>query len=370
MSENNVPMVVLTGGPDAGKTTILSFLRQKLEELGWTVFFVPETATLMINGGLRPRGVGSNPKEFQLGLLKCLLALEDAFCNMAKIAQSNGERVVVICDRGAMDGQAYLEKTLFENLVKSLGRSTGEFLGQRYQGIIHLQSTAVGLPEMYNHDNPARTETVEEAMVKDQAVLEAWCGHQHIKIITADENFAKKRQAVLAATCSLLGIPIPLEIERKFLLSRFDPRSIPDHGQWVEIEQRYFSMSVPGEEERIRKRTKDGFVGCFQARKTVVRPGVRSEQEYPITVDEYTRMLDRVDPKARPIVKDRCCFFFRDQYFELDVFGGHLEGLVMLEVELTEEGQAVSLPPSLQIIEEVTADSAYSNRSLAYNGVP
>lgn len=50
------PMVyklVLTGGPCSGKTTGQTRLATFFENLGWKVFRVPETATILFSGGIR-----------------------------------------------------------------------------------------------------------------------------------------------------------------------------------------------------------------------------------------------------------------------------------------------------------------------------
>jgi hypothetical protein len=45
--------VVLTGGPCGGKTTGQDRLGSFFEQLGWKVYRVPETATVLINGGVK-----------------------------------------------------------------------------------------------------------------------------------------------------------------------------------------------------------------------------------------------------------------------------------------------------------------------------
>ena len=37
--------IVITGGPSAGKTTAMSWVQNAFSKLGYTVLFVPETAT-------------------------------------------------------------------------------------------------------------------------------------------------------------------------------------------------------------------------------------------------------------------------------------------------------------------------------------
>ena len=43
--------VVITGGPCAGKTTSLTQIVDSLSEKGYTVFSVPEAASLIFNSG-------------------------------------------------------------------------------------------------------------------------------------------------------------------------------------------------------------------------------------------------------------------------------------------------------------------------------
>ena len=44
--------LVLTGGPCGGKTTGQAKLATFFENLGWKVFRVPETATVLMSGGI------------------------------------------------------------------------------------------------------------------------------------------------------------------------------------------------------------------------------------------------------------------------------------------------------------------------------
>ena len=60
-----VKRIVLTGGPCAGKTTILSKIEQDLCEKGYKVFVVRESATELISGGITPHDSGVGMKSFQ-----------------------------------------------------------------------------------------------------------------------------------------------------------------------------------------------------------------------------------------------------------------------------------------------------------------
>jgi predicted ATPase len=212
MVDDRIPKIVLTGGPCAGKTSVLNFLAQKLGEMGYLVFAVPEAATILQIGAVKPQGVGLEGPEFQTAVLKLVLALEDQFMDLAKLVAGRDLPVVIICDRGALDGLAYVDPVRFEEIARAQGFSIGELRGSRYDGVIHLRSAAVGVETAYNLDNLARTETLEQARARDEAVCRAWCGHSHLRIVPALPDFGQKRQQVLAEVCSILGIPLPFEL--------------------------------------------------------------------------------------------------------------------------------------------------------------
>ena len=51
-SKRKIWKLVLTGGPCGGKTTGQAKLATFFENLGWKVFRVPETATVLMSGGI------------------------------------------------------------------------------------------------------------------------------------------------------------------------------------------------------------------------------------------------------------------------------------------------------------------------------
>jgi hypothetical protein len=51
--------------------------------------------------------------NFQWQILKLQMSLEDSFYSLA---QDSGKPCVILCDRGAMDGSAYMHPELWEEL--------------------------------------------------------------------------------------------------------------------------------------------------------------------------------------------------------------------------------------------------------------
>ena len=75
--------IVITGGPCAGKTTGMSWIQNQMEKRGWTVLFVPETATELISGGVCPWTTGTN-LDYQKCQVKLQLTKEELFEQAAR----------------------------------------------------------------------------------------------------------------------------------------------------------------------------------------------------------------------------------------------------------------------------------------------
>ncbi len=88
---------------------------------------------------------------------------------------------------------------------------------------------------------------------------------------------------------------------------------------------------------------------------------VRSEFEYPIPPADALQILDELC--QRPFIdKTRYLVSHAGATWEVDVFDGENEGLVIAEVELASENQEIELPP--WALMEVTDDPSYYNVSL------
>ncbi|MBN2108436.1 MAG: CYTH domain-containing protein [Deltaproteobacteria bacterium] len=87
----------------------------------------------------------------------------------------------------------------------------------------------------------------------------------------------------------------------------------------------------------------------------------RSEYEYGIPVADAESMLSTLC--RRPLIeKTRYQVMHAGRLWEIDVFEGENEGLVLAEVELPDAGVAVKLPDWVGT--EVSADPKYYNASL------
>ena len=363
--------IVLTGGPCAGKSTALAVLSQKLADWGFRVMLAPEVATMLIGGGITDIGTIAADRERFLVLERHFLAFQRALREryQALAGAFPGERMVVIYDRGESDVAAYVGKDGFARLLTESGLTLAD-VRDSYDGVIHLVTAAVGAREFYTTaNNTARRETPEEAAALDERTLSAWVGHPHLRVIDNSTDFEAKIDRVLAACARVLGIPEPLEIERKYLLaSPPSPEVLAALGaQAIDIEQIYLADPDPERHVRIRRRGVGASAMYYRTEKSRRSATTRVETESVIDRREYERLAELADPARRPIRKTRHCFALGGTYYELDEFKSQ-PGLWLLEIELGEEDEAVAIPAVLGSVTEVTGDSSYGNRSLARIG--
>ena len=357
-----ITKIVITGGPCGGKSTAMTRIQGAFSQMGYTVLFVPETATELISGGVAPWTCGTNA-EYQ----KCQMALqlekERIFLQAAKTM--NAEKLLIVCDRGTLDNKAYMTETEFSTVLASINSNEIE-LRDGYDAVFHLVTAAKGAEEFYTTaNNQARTETVEQASALDDKLIAAWTGHPHFRIIDNSSDFENKLRRLIAEISSFLGEPEPYEIERKFLIEYPDVswlESIPNCNK-VEIIQTYLK-SDENSEIRVRQRGFDGNYVYFKTEKRTVSDAKRVEVESRITKDEYLTLLMEARPDKRPIRKTRYCLTYGSRYFEIDVYP-FWNDKAILEIELADETEEFVIPSEFKVIKEVTDDPEYKNSSLA-----
>lgn len=149
-----------------------------------------------------------------------------------------------------------------------------------------------------------------------------------------------------------------IEIERKFLV-KGDFR--PFVTKTEKIVQAYLCST---KERTVRVRIKGS--QAFLTIKGAANPNgfSRLEFEYPIPVQDAEQILSLAQPGC--IDKERHYIPVGKHLFEVDVFHGKHEGLIIAELELQSEDEAFERPQWLG--EEVTGDVRYYNAYLAGKG--
>ena len=362
-AEKQISRIVITSGPCAGKTTAMSWIQNAFAKLGYAVLFVDETATQLITGGAAPWLCDSN-RGFQLQLLRLQQAKEAAFTEIGKIMKA--DKILVICDRAAMDNCAYMTEQEFGWVLNQMN-TTKVALRDQYDAVFHLVTAAKGAEKYYTlANNQARTETVEEASALDDRLIAAWTGHPHFRVIDNSTGFEEKMQRLIREITAFLGEPAPMEIERKYLISRPDLRALEQlsNCERVDIVQTYLKSGDPSEERRIRQRGSAGSYVYFMTCKRKAGGIGRVETEKRLSQEEYVALMVEADPGFRPIHKTRYCLSENGLYYEIDIYPEWKDKAVM-EIELYSEDQEIVFPEGIDVIREVTGNPAYSNHELA-----
>ena len=147
-----------------------------------------------------------------------------------------------------------------------------------------------------------------------------------------------------------------IEIERKFLVKANDFKNLAVSS--VNIKQAYLSKD-PHRTVRIRIKNKQAFLTIKGISSTSGMS--RFEWEKELTLEEGEMLFQLALPTV--IVKTRYIVPQGALSFEVDVFEGDHQGLILAEIELPSESTSIVLPP--WIGKEVTGNQRYYNSYLS-----
>ena len=357
-----VTKIVITGGPCAGKTTGLSYLEQELTKLGYKIVFICESATEIILSGLN-RGAFKSNLDFEKNIISLQLEKEKLYMDYLKSLPN--EKVLLVCDRGVMDCKSYMSTEEFNQALLDLNETEIQ-LRDNYDAVFHLTTAAKGAPQAYTRlNNQARFETLEQAIESDTKTINAWTGHPLLIVIDNSTDFENKLKRLVKEICSFLGEPIPLEIERKFLIQKPDIEVLENlsNCQRVDIVQTYL-YSKENEETRIRQRGKEGSYIYTITTKQRRSDTTRQETEKRITEKEYLTLLNNADTTLHQVKKSRYCIMDNNRYYEIDIYP-FSKTTAICEIELNNENEIIEFPKYIEVIKEVTTNHEFSNRAIA-----
>jgi len=367
--------VVLTGGPCGGKTTAKSEIKARFESLGFLVLCGPEAATLLFGGGVPFPHDEPSRMLLQRTILKLQMALEDM---LEEIGRAAGRPTLILLDRGALDGKAYVSEYEWELLLDDVKLTTVLLRDQRYDAIIHLVTAAQGAEAFYTlANNETRTETPVEAREMDRKTLDAWTGHEHLYIVDNSTSFDEKIRRAVARISKLVGAPAPLALTRKFLLSDRPLHEVLemhlDKFESFEVDTTYLRSSQnPSEgvyeKHRVRRR-QQGTNTSFQHQMWVTETHDDGAEEThmiekTLNAREYYILLKQRDPNRCTISKTLTCFIWGTNYWELNAFTG-AKHVAILEVEAESRDSELCFPPFLPVAREITDEVSYDSYLIA-----
>ena len=356
--------VVLTGGPAAGKTTLISRILKEFEqEDGWRVITIPETATELISGfGIKPFGNCMSMLKFQDFVIADQIHKEKLALWAAETVPE--ENILILYDRALMDDKAYISDEEFAATLAGFEGRTEETVLAGYDAVLHLVTCAKGAEFAYNLGNEARTESIEYAREMDDRTLRAWSGHPNLRIIDNAINFEDKINRAMLEIYRIVGQPEPMAKKRKYLIAMPDMKTLAERYAAVpaDMVQTYLCMTNPCIERRVRRQKYGGEYLYFYTEKHIRPDGTKWDTEKPITEKEYNRYLLEADPELQSVDKTKYRFVYDSCRFEIDVYPFSTDKAVMFRYS---ENDEAAIPPEIRVIREVTGDPSCKNKQLA-----
>lgn len=146
-----------------------------------------------------------------------------------------------------------------------------------------------------------------------------------------------------------------MEIERKFLVDK-TKINLDGHSSY-DIIQGYLSKNIDLT-IRVRIENDKGYITIKGPTKNISR----EEFEYEIPIEDVHQLIKLCD---KTISKKRFFVDYKEKVWEIDVFSGDNDGLIVAEIELNSENESFEVPD--WAIREVSDDSRYYNARLIDN---
>jgi len=331
--QSDIPIYkfIITGGPCGGKTTALARVFSFLRERGFQVITCPEAFTIFGSNGMGFDYFSTDGIDtvIQNSVLDVQLSLEES---LEKILKARGKPGILLCDRGPMDGSAYLTEEKWNKILESRGIDVTDLRDQRYNAVFHMVTAADGAPGFYTlENNQVRTETPEQAVEVDRKTQKAWVGHPHMYVFDNSTDFEGKLQRVVDRISGIVGLPTNLSRRSaKFLLkSRPNPYLFPRDVAFHIFEVEKVYLVSPGNKNEsysfIRKRTtidknrnRKGSVYQLTTAQ-LSSTGEVIEQKRIISAREYSSAYKTRDCSRHIITQERISFLYKLQSFTVHV---------------------------------------------------
>ncbi len=180
--------VVLTGGPCCGKSELMKIIRQ---HYGGKVHCVPEVATILINQvGVKPSKDDYLNGHFQ----RAIAAIQRQFENVSDTVACIDGVDLMVTDRGVLDIGGYLSDPL---LAMTVLNTQHDRELNRYDAVIQLQVAPENIYNERRADNPARSESHQQAVDIEHDLKLMYDRHRHYHFIDNEGGWDAKVERVL-----------------------------------------------------------------------------------------------------------------------------------------------------------------------------
>lgn len=344
---------------------------------------------------------------------------------MTNYAVSVGTKAVILCDRGIMDGSAYVTDEIWQGVLERANINIVSAREGRYDAVFHLVTAADGAEPFYSlANNAARHESISEAINQDRKTQMAWHGHPHHVIIDNRDNrtFERKMELLVQMLSGFVGLPSLTRRSHKYpLLAPPDINQLPNvqiftvekimlekgvgaaptarerRARASSVENVFSSSSdatntassvtfsnedvgMSLEEDKaedeegsgdqvlysfIRKRSISGFDAYGLTTVKMLSTGEQVELKQVITKRMYQILSNSADPSRDVVHQRRYCFQWERQSFHVYEYLGSRSGIWVC---LCQSESAPKIPPFLHVGPE--GSMGFSSRDISRKDLP
>ncbi len=158
-----------------------------------------------------------------------------------------------------------------------------------------------------------------------------------------------------------------VEIEKKYIIKLPDLEALKKEPSYTESEiVQIYLEAKKGRTHRVRSRAADGATVYTETEKVRIDAMSAFEDEREIDRERFLELSGRMRAGSRPIAKRRITVGYGELLLEIDVYP-EWKNTCIMEIELPCRELEVSIPPFIEVVEDVTGDAAYSNSSMSYS---
>jgi len=197
--------LVITGGPCGGMSTGIKEIEKHYTALGYKVILINQTSDELIKGGVTPWEGESI--DFHYTLLSIQLYKERMYSDWS--GHLNSDKVLIVCERGALDYKVHLTQTDFDILMEKLNTNEVD-LRESYDAVFHLISVVnISEEAYYKHkkNDKGKIESPEQIRAFNEKFLTAWTGHPNLYILESTTDFESKIANLISEIAEFLGVP-------------------------------------------------------------------------------------------------------------------------------------------------------------------
>lgn len=330
--------IVITGGPCSGKTEIIKYLVENLENRGYFVFVCKDTIKELELNGIK-KDTYITDRDFQNILLDRQIEKEHFYNTLEYFYPS--DKLVILYEKGIMDIGTLIDNVyIFEKMLNERDLTFLK-LYENYDCVIHLVTTANGSEKSY-----------------------LWGGHKDIVVIDNTNDFKDKKINVLNEVYKRLGQPLYKNNIRRFLVK--NPKK-SDLSKLSNYYKKDIIVTYLKNKDAVRvvKQIKTRGTNYSFIYQEYNKDNLQDISSKYITEREYISLLLDADIIKHQIIKEQYCFIWNDLYYELNVYS-FCDDYAIIEMELESEisQDNIKFPP-LVLIKEITEDLNYNEFRLA-----